>query len=229
MRNSSTVSSPTPSRPVGEALAERDRVAGDLRVDRRRGDALDEDARVVDVAREREGAVRPSRRGRRRSTARLEGHLGLGEQRLAGGTAEALDRIVDLGRADQADLAAAVVAAGRDLESQRQAELVGGRPQVVGRADLAPRRDRRAGRLEEPPLGEPVLGHVERHAPGRTGPIASTASTTLEGDVLQLVGDDVARLGQPEGRPDVVVAGDDIRSARAAAGQAGSGSRTAIR
>jgi hypothetical protein len=39
-----------------------------------------------------------------------EGHLGLGEQRLAGRAAEPADRGVDLGPVGQAELAATVIA-----------------------------------------------------------------------------------------------------------------------
>ena len=207
-----------------QPLGQRDRPVGDVRVDAGRGDALDEDARVVAVAGERVRghAAERAARDHDRQLA-LEVHLGLGEQRRTGGATERRQGAVDLGRVRDAELAAAVVAAGRDLEPQGQAQAVERDPEVVGRPDLAPRRDDRAGRFEEPPLGQAVLRDVERHAPRADRPQHVDRVDHLGGDVLELVGDDVAALGEPERPADVVVAGHDhgVGDGRRRAGRVG--------
>ena len=130
------------------------------------------------------------------------------------------------------DLAATVVAAGRDLEPQRQPDRHRRRP----RRSSVVRTSRQGAtatpaRLEEPPLGDPVLGHVQRQPAGTDRPERVDRVDDLGRDVFELVGHDVAPPGQAQRRH------RRRRSRRrprrsAIAGRAdtpGSGSRTATR
>ena len=112
----------------------------------------------------------------------------------AGSRPRRSDGAVDLGGLGDADLAAAVVAAGHDLQAQRQAEGVGpgGGLELGDRPDLAPRRDGDAGGLDEAPLGEPVLGDHQRTTAGPDRHARVERVDHLRRDVLELVGDDVA-------------------------------------
>ena len=108
------------------------------------------------------------------------------------------------------DLAAAVVAAARCLEPERQPDRVRrrGRPQLVGRADLAPGRHGDPGALDEPALGDAVVGHDQRPVPGPDRDERLDGRHDGRRDVLQLVGDDGAAAGQAERGADVVVRAD---------------------
>ena len=103
------------------------------------------------------------------------------------------------------ELAAPVVAADRQLEPQRQPELVRRRPRLVRGPDRAPRCDGDPGVLDEPALGQPVLRDEQRPMSGPHGHVPGERRDDLRGDVLELVRDDVAEVGQAERRPDVVV------------------------
>ncbi len=170
---------------------------------------------------ERELLLEEQRRSRRPGESRVA------RRRRAG------ERVPCLGHrrlAGDPGLAAAVVAAERGLEA-------GGKPHVpkrdaqLGRAaDLAPARDPRPLRLDPPSLGEPVLGDAKREQArpdGDAGGQHGLGERRLH--VLQLVRDDGAAARQLRRRGRVVVAALTRRSATDAAGQAGSGSRTAMR
>ena len=120
-----------------------------------------------------------------------------------------LDGALEIVGRGQSELAAAVVAARRRLETEGQTKRIGCRAQVGRRPDLAPRRDLGTGRFREASLGQAVLGHGQRHAPGPDGDDGIDRCHDIDRDVLQLVGHDIAEAREPEGRPDIVVPGDD--------------------
>ena len=183
---------------------------GDVLIDRGRRHGLREDAGVVDVAGDRErrrDAVDAARDDDRALVGEVE--LAFGQQRRPRRAAEPLDRAVDLGGRGDADLPAAVVAAGGRLEPQRQAEPIGCGTELIRGADLAPRRDGDAGAFDEPPLGEAVLGHDQRVAAGPDRPGRVDRADDVGGDVFELVGHDRAPFRQPLGGTDIVIRGED--------------------
>ncbi len=152
-----------------------------------------------------------------------ERQLGLGEQRLAVRPAEARQRAIDVVRSLQPELAAAVVATGRDLQPERETQGVGGLAEVGRGADLAPWGDVHARGLEEPPLGDPVLGDMQRQPSGPDGPQLIDRIDDLGRDVLELIGHDVAQARESKRRPDVVIGTDDDPIRDAGSGAIGIG------
>ena len=151
---------------------------------------------------------------------------------VSGRPAERGQRAVDLVRAGDPDLAAAVIAAGRGLEPERQAEGVG---RGADRSSSTVRTSRQGATAIPAPS-------TNRRSASRSwvttqrGPAGSDRHARLErlddlgGNVLQLVGHDVAQVRQPQRRPDVVVRRRRRPDRRPRdAGQSGSGSRTASR
>ena len=98
---------------------------------------------------------------------------------------------------------------------------VSARPEVGHRADLAPLGDGRPVRLEESPLGQAVLGQLERvrAGPDGHGPVVERLDE-VERHVLQLVGHDGAAVGQPSRGLDVVISAD-LDAIRHGGGRAG--------
>ena len=123
--------------------------------------------------------------------------------------AEPAPRVVQIGRGGDPDLAASVVATDRDLEPERQVQL-GRRLQHFARVnERPPRRHRHAGRLDEPSLGEPILGHEQRLEPGPHGSPRRHRLHHGRRDMLELVGHDVRTVGKLDRGFDVVVRADD--------------------
>ena len=156
------------------------------------------------------GAVCPwTSRASTIDSSHLERQLALDEQRRARRPAEPRPGVVQLRDVGDPELPAPVVAADRQLEPERQAELPGGRARRLRRADLAPRRDADARRFHEPALGEPVLGDGQRAVPGAHRQPGLDRRDDVRGDMLELVGHDRAPVGESQRRPDVVVRPDD--------------------
>ena len=147
-----------------------------------------------------------------------------------GGPAEPLERPVDVRGRPDADLAPAVVPAGRGLDPQRQAELVGGLPQ---RRRSSGSRARARPRPRPPPRsGARRCGPGSRAAavrPGRTGTTPSRASTTATATCSSSYVTTSLRSARRSAPPTSSYPATIWRSARAAVGQSGSGSMTAIR
>ena len=208
----------------GQPLPEVSGTVGDLGGDRRGRHGFRQDPRVVGVPRQRE---------RRRSAVdaaghddrhlHVEGHLGLGQEGVAGRAAEPLERPIEVRGGVHADLAPAVVPPGRGLDPQRQPEFLGRLTQVVRRLDLAPGRDHCTCLLDEAPLGDAILGHEQRQ------PTRSNRHHAVQGIhdgdryVLELVRHDVARCGQTQSAADVVVAGHDLAVGEGGRGAVGVG------
>ena len=159
---------------LGEGRPDLDGASGDIGGHRSRRHRFDEDPLVMGVPGDREdrhGAVETARDDDGQLGGEVE--LALGEERGTRRPAETLPGIVELrGRRDP-ELSAAVVSADRQLEPERQTELGGGGTCVRHGSDLAPRGHSHAGPLDEPALGEAVLGDDQRPVPGsdrRRGP-----------------------------------------------------------
>ena len=114
------------------------------------------------------------------------------------------------GVAGNPDLAPAVVPADCNFEPQRHTERGDARRKVGAGVHLAPGRHRGVDRFEESALGQPVLRARERMQSRAQRPASRDGLGRGEPDVLELVGDDVALLGQAHGRLDVVVGRDDV-------------------
>ncbi len=123
---------------------------------------------------------------------------------------------VELGGVGDPELSPAVVAADRQLEADRQAQRVGGAASLGGRSDLAPGCDADAGRFDESPFGETVLGDRQRSMAGTDRQPSLERGHDLGRHVLQLVGDHRAPVRQPQRGSDVVVRAhdDSIRDRR---------------
>ena len=81
--------------------------------------------------------------------------------------------------------------------------------QVLGRPDLAPGSHGDPGRLEEPALRDPVLGHVQRQPTGTDGPDRVDRVDDIGRDVFELIRHDIAPPGQAERPTDIVIARND--------------------
>ena len=160
----------------------------------------------------------------------LERHLGLGQDDVAGWATEPLERPIDVGGGADPDLAPAVVPAGGGLDPQRQPELVGRLTQVVRRPDLAPGRDR----WRRPPPRSVArrcdpgsrAAAADPAGPARRRRRASTTATATCSSSYVTTSLEAAKRRAP---PTSSYPATTWRSARAAVGQSGSGSMTAIR
>ena len=124
---------------------------------------------------------------------RLEIELALGEQGGSGRPAEPLPGVVELRRVGDPELTSPVIAADRQLEPERQAELPGGGGRLGHGPDFAPRRDGDPGALDEPPLGQAVLGDDQRPESRPDRDDRCQRLDHVGGDMLELVGDDRAQ------------------------------------
>ena len=232
-RNISTVRVPITPRDLSEVDGQLAGAGGLLGRDRGRSrhDGLEQDPGVVPVAAwlERHGSpVEPAGDHDRQ----LAGEVELPLEQQAGGLGRAFERLPgrgDIGRPGQADLASAVVATDRCLESKRQTKLCGRCLQLGPGPDGPPRRDKGSGRLEERTFGEPVLGDLEGPQARSEGPPLGHGPADRGGNVLELVRHDVRRVCQPDRGGHVVVAADDQligRSRRRDRPDPGRGSRS---
>jgi hypothetical protein len=195
----------------GQPLPELGGTRGDLGRDCSGRHGFGEDARVVQVAGQRErggDAVEAACHDDRDLV--LERHLGLGQERLPRRPAETFERTREGPRAVQPDLAPAVVPAGRGLYPHRQPERGRGSLEVVTGPDLAPRGDGRAQFLGEAALGDPILRDEQRPAAGSDRDDLVDGVDHGDRHVLQLVGHDVAERRESKRGADVVVPSHDL-------------------
>ncbi len=86
----------------------------------------------------------------------------------------------------------------------------------AGAIDLSPWRDTNTAAFDETLLGRPVLSHLQ--ASGRGRQLVAEHCKRLDRDILELIGDDVALLGEAPKRFPIVIcgageAGGDFRRA----------------
>ena len=187
----STVSTPTWPSASAIASAAAIALAGqcvDLRPGRDGRGA--QDAAVMMVAGQRKGARLAVAVRARRSTlnSASKSIAGFGDRRLAADRVPGRGRLA--GRTDPG-LALAVIAVAAGLEHDRQAELRHRRVDVVQAVDRAPRRDPRAGALEEALLvAARSWATASACAPGRS--LSPSTRKRLDRQIFEFVGDDVA-------------------------------------
>ena len=163
----------------------------------------------MNVPRDRVGrkvAVQRARDDDRQFRHELE--FTFGQERIALSPTQAIPGVHQVLRRHDPKLATAVVATDRQLQPKRQAKIGGRRERLRDGADLAPRRDTDPGGLDEPSLGESVLGQHERSVSGSDRQTSLERLDDRRGDMFQLIGHDIAGIGKAKRGSHVVIRTD---------------------